>query len=221
MVRTTPKIEWILTVALLARVCCAPGTSAEQQPNVQQIFRQLQSEETSGNAEILLMKLGRDDPRARQFLALHLPAMIATDPRATTPEAYEKHDTLSATWCNAVELAAELKIAEAAPALAKWVGLSKDPSMSLGSGELFQHPAAIALVKIGDPSVPALTSVLNEGAEYQRSSAADALIEINSAKSKAVLRKYISEGHDRKLAQDIQRSLEVIDHNRLLLSSPD
>ena len=207
-------------MALLARVCCAPGTSAEQQPNVQQIFRQFQSEETSRNAEIQLMNLARGNPRARRFLALQLPVMIAKDPRGT-PEYYEKHLTLSATWCNAVELAAELKIAEAAPALAKWVGLSKDPSMSLGSGELFQHPAAIALVRIGDPSVPALTSVLNEGAEYQRSSAADALIEINSAKSKAVLRKYSSQGHDRKLAQDIQRSLEVIDHNRLLLSSPD
>lgn len=220
MVPTTPKIEWILTVALLGRVCCAPGISAGQQPNVQQIFRQLQSEETSRNAEIRLMKLATDDPRTRHFLALQLPAMIATDPRGTH-EYYEKHLTLSATWCNAVDLAAELKIAEAASALAKWVALSSEPSLSFGSGEIFHHPAAVALVKIGDPSVPALTSVLNEGAEYQRSSAADALIEINSAKSKAVLRKYSSDGHDRQLALHVQQCLETIDHSQGLLSTPE
>jgi hypothetical protein len=203
-----PKIERTLAIALLSLVSCVPGFSAGQQSDVRQIFQQLQAEKTSEKAEIQLIILGRDDPRARHFLALHLPAIIATDPRGT-PDL-----TLSRTWCYAVDLAAELKIAEAAPALAEWVGLSKDPGMSLGSGELFQHPAAIALVKIGDPSVPALKSILNEGAEYQRSSAADALMEINSSKSTAVLRKYVSQGHDRKLAQDIQRSLEAIDRNR-------
>ncbi len=212
---TTPKIEWILTVALLARVCCAPGISAGEQPNVQQLFRQLESDETSRTAEIRLTKLATDDPRARHFLALQLPAMIATDPRGTH-EYYEKHLTLSATWCNAVNLAAELKIAEAAPALAKWVALSDYPPLSFGSGEIYHHPAAVALIKIGDRSVPALTSVLYEGDKNQRSNAADALMAINSAKSKAALRKYASQGHDRQLARYIQRSLETID-----LSTPD
>jgi len=212
MVPTTPKIEWILTVALLARVYCAPGISAGQQPNVQQIFRQLQSEETSRNAEIRLLKLATDDPGARHFLALQLPAMIATDPRGTQ-EYYEKHLALSATWCNAVDLAAELKIAEAAPALAKWVALSSQPSLSFGSGEIFHHPAAVALIKIGDQSVPALKSVLYQVDKEQRWNAADVLMEINSAKSKAVLRKYASQGHDRQLARYIQRSFE--NHRRL------
>ena len=212
MVPTTRKVECILAVVLFARMSCAHGVLAQEQPELQQLFRQFQSEQTTKNAEIRLLQLAKDDPKARRFIAPRLPAMIAVDPRGTT-DYYEKHQSLSTTWCNAVDLAGKLKIAEAAPALAKWVALSTNPGLNFGAGEISHHPAAVALVQIGDAAIPDLTSALNTGDKDLRSSAADTLLELHSTKADAVLWKYSSDGHDRELARYIERTLEIVDRN--------
>src|SRR3984885_15823048 len=105
-----------LITAFVALGCwCGPGVHsmlAQGRPSPSELVQQLQSEKTSNKARDELLRLGKSDPRVRQYLAAHLPSLIESGPsKADCPE------NSCETWLNAVELAGRLKIAKAVPAL--------------------------------------------------------------------------------------------------------
>jgi hypothetical protein len=188
------------------RLACA---SAQARPTVQQLFRELQARPTCDQAESELRELGTADSNARHFLALQLPALIEADP-APTQQERDSGVTVKPTWSAAVRLAGELKIVEAAPALAKWITISTSRAISLGIGEeaLVDSPAGQALVRIGDPSVPILQGRLSLSSQRERYHAAYVLNAINSGKADKALSEYVAEGRDRDLAAWIRNVLE-------------
>lgn len=199
-------VSWALGLA----IGCV---SAQVRPTVEQFFKELQSKQKSDQAAAQLLKMGRSDAEARHFLVLHLPALIDVDPRPTRAQ-YQKGlvtSDLNPIWLSAVQLAAELGIVEAAPAMAKWITVSDSDGLSFGSGEesIGHSPAARALVEIGDPSVPSLRPLLYRHDPNERNHAVEALLAIDSPTADAVLRDYVANGRDRGLAELIRNRLKI------------
>jgi len=191
----------------------AHGMSAQGQAETQALFQQLQRRQTSGEAAAQLLKEGRNDAKARQYLASHLPALIEADPRDPRPQ---WHDVMRLEWYNAVQLAANLKLGEAAPALAMWISYRTDQGVTGLSHDysLQPNPAALALVQIGDPAIPSLQGLLAHGKNIEPWLAARALDLIGSPAAKSVLEDYVSHGQDRKLADFIRDELETERRNK-------
>jgi len=184
-----------------------PPARAQAQPGVAILFRELQSDGSTDQAEDKLFNLAQADPSARRYLALHLPVMIERGPKRFDPR-HPNREFPDPEWSNAVHLAAGLRIAEAAPALVKWIEVRTSPlTDSYIQGTLAYQPAGRALVQIGDPAVPTLQRTIVEGAREQRWEAMYALLLINSPKAKAVLQDYEANGGDRELAPFIKRGL--------------
>ncbi|MDR3722722.1 MAG: hypothetical protein P4L00_14080, partial [Candidatus Acidoferrales bacterium] len=166
-------------------------------------FRELQSKQTTDKAFHELLVLASADPRARYFLAVHLPAMIEADPRDPRPD---RRTLVSLQWCNAVQLAGAFKIEEAIPALAKWIAINTEPRLSTQSGDwaLAGRPAGKALVEIGAPSVPTLQTLLSNPDKEKRWNAAYALMHIDTSKANVILRDYSARGTDRALGEYVR-----------------
>lgn len=163
---------------LLAFGSTVPLASAQSAPQAATLFQQVQSDQTTAGATEQLLRLGRSDTEMRAYLAAHLPSLIAAGP----------HPSMS-SWSNATRLAGSLKIVEAAPALAKFIGVTTEGgALTLGEeANLKDSPAGLALVQIGDAADSALASVLERGNSNERWRAAYALNLIGSAKAKTVL----------------------------------
>jgi hypothetical protein len=99
----------------------ARAARAQAQPGVAILFRELQSDRNTDQAEDKLFDLAQSDPSARRYLALHLPAMIERGPKRFDPR-HPNREFPDPEWSNAVHLAAGLKMAEAAP---DWLSGSK------------------------------------------------------------------------------------------------
>ena len=198
-------------------LCCAVSASARQggvqaqrTPRVASLFAQLQSPGTTDKAEEELFKLAASDLAAREYLAKYLPPMIVSGPKRFDPfhpdPAFQWPDE---EWSNAVRLASELKIAEAAPSLARWIGVSTTAITDLTiETSLEFHPAGQALVSIGDPAIPALQKTLSQAGLNDRWDAAYALCLIGSPKAREALRAYAAKGQDPDLASFIRTSLK-------------
>src|SRR5271170_4580279 len=160
------------------------GCSAQERNRTAELFQRLQRPETSGQAAAELINLGRTDPATRQYLAEHLPALIGTNP--------QQGDVMRLEWFSSVQVAGELKISETVSALAKLIGFSTSHGVTGLSRDasLRECPAALALVKIGDPAVPTLQHLLERRDWSSRRQAMFVLIQINSPKAEEALRKY-------------------------------
>ncbi|HLK03907.1 MAG TPA: HEAT repeat domain-containing protein [Candidatus Acidoferrum sp.] len=178
------------------------------QPYVQQSdeaiaadFQQLQSDspvEIHRAAERLL-QLGRSDESVREYLARRLPPLIERGPA-------KKENP--GPWIALVQLAGDLKIAESSAALAKWLTIDNIGDISTaGFLKLENNPAGTALVKIGDPAVPALYDVLEHGTLRERRYAVYALIRIASPRARSSLLEHQKNESDEELKKLIQRSL--------------
>jgi HEAT repeat protein len=157
------------------------------------LFRQLQSVGTSDKAKEALMKLASTDPEARKYLAAIIPILI--------------QNSKGHVWLNAVHIAGELKISEAVPALAKWIDVDNVGEISWGLlRNLETNPAGKALAQIGDPSVPALVSILEHGTVSERHTAYLALGLIHSVALRAAIRDHlVHENADFQKVIDVQR----------------
>jgi hypothetical protein len=92
-------------------------------------------------------------------------------------------------WLNAVRLAGELKIAEAAPSLAKWIVVDQFGEITASMVQRLDiDPAGKALSQIGDPAIPTLIVILAYGTVRQCRVAYLALNLIGSVNAKALLR---------------------------------
>lgn len=186
----------ILSLCLGISVPALLVRGAPQSTEAQTLFRQLESKETTDPAAEKLSKLGQSDPKARQYLAGKLPAMIERGPADTQP------------WNNAVRLAGSLKIAEAAPVLVKWIGRGARGSTTLADTVgLRDNPAAKALAEIGDSCLPWLAPLLQNGDLAERWDAALVLHNIGTQGAKAILRDQLDRETDLSLRSFIKRSL--------------
>jgi HEAT repeat protein len=108
-----------------------------------------------------------------------------------------------------VRLAGELKIAEAAPALAKWIRFNNGTG-TLGltrEAGLVDYPAGQALVQIGAPAIPTLVLVLEHGNVYERWNAAYALNLIGLPQAKTALRDRLKREPDSTMRDFIENAL--------------
>ena len=122
--------ELLVTVGL---TIASIGAAAQDSESVALAFERLQSESPTeikqGSEQ--LVRLEKSDPKAREYIALHLPPLIDKGPK----------DYLG-RWITLVRLAGELKIAEAAPALAKWLTIDNIGEISTaGFMKLENNPA--------------------------------------------------------------------------------
>lgn len=147
-------------LGLMTFMLASAGAAAQEQPSPADLFQKLQNDASPYQSYLAarkLVKLGKSDSDTHAYVALHLPALIERNP-----------DAFPVSWRNAVEIAGNLKIAEACPALKAWVG-----DLSLRAGEmnlsdyndLDNDPAALALSRIGDLAIPTLVQVLREHAD--------------------------------------------------------
>jgi hypothetical protein len=171
---------------------------AQTTPPVTDLFEKLQTLKTADQAREQLRKLAKADPTAREYLVVHLPPMIEEGPNSRW-----------ATWQNAVQLTGELKIVEAAPALAKWLGLyTGNGHMSLsGDAKLEYNLPGKALVQIGDPAVPAVRETLAHGNTRERTRAVYVLFQIGSPAALAALREHLADEPSENLRALIQHGL--------------
>jgi hypothetical protein len=190
-----PKL--LMTVVLTV----APIGAADQHSteSAALAFEQLQSQSSAKikQASERLVRLGKSDPKAREYVALHLPPLIEKGPQ----------DYLG-RWTTFVRLAGELKIAEAAPALVKWLTIDNIGEISTaGFMRLENNPAGAALVQIGEPAIPAVVTVFDHGTLRERRYAVYVLNQINSPSAKRALREQLNRESDENLKEFIQKSL--------------
>jgi hypothetical protein len=193
--RLVPSKIGRITVAICLFASVGSAIQAQNAPGPTALFQQLQSDQTSTPATEKLLRLGKSDVTVRAYLVTHLPSMIETGPQPSF-----------ATWSNAARLAGGLKIAEAAPALAKFIDVTTGTITLSGESHLRTSPAGLALVQIGDPAVPALDAVLEQGNLDQRWRAMYALKLIGSAKAKTVLRNHGSHESDETLRAFMEKT---------------
>jgi hypothetical protein len=163
------------------------------------LFDDLSRPETSGQATVRWQKLAESSLAAKRYLASHLGSLI---------DVPLPNDTISPTpWVNAVGLAVEFKLGDVAPALAKKI-LYNTNGGAISEPGISGYPAAEALAKIGDASIPALQNLLQDGTEFERTQAVYVLLTINSPRSKAVLHRIASQNRDPAITSQIQRNLQ-------------
>jgi|HubBroStandDraft_6_1064221.scaffolds.fasta_scaffold80694_3 hypothetical protein len=166
-------------------------TMAQNHAAASELVQKLRSDETTDEARKQLLQLGQSEPDVRRYLATQLPPLIEIGPKSC---ASSKIVDLVARWhaCpwyNAVELSGNLKIGEAAPALARWISWRSEGPYGLSlEARLVFHPAAKALAQIGDPAIPAVQHALDHGNADEHYKAVRVLCIIHSANAKAVLR---------------------------------
>ncbi len=187
-----------LLIGLCSAVFAGLGLYAEESGQLQTLFQQLQSPERADRAAEQLLKLGNADPEARKYLAGHLPAIIEKGPSDRQP------------WNSAVQLAGELKITGAVPSLVKWIGLPSSGTLTLSGWErLENNSAAKALVKVGDPAIPAVVNALKRGDLKTRWDAVLVLDNIGSAAAKRALREHLKRETDPGLRDFIERAVAL------------
>jgi hypothetical protein len=190
------------SVALVICFTCLAGLSifGQETPTVSALFQQLADARTTDQARAQLLKLCKNSAGAREYLVLHLPAFLANGPNPNAPE----------TWANGVRLAGDLKIAEAAPVLEKWVGLDFGTGTTDLTREenLENNLPAKALAQIGDPAVPALVAVFGRSDKGDRLLAVKALRIIGSPAARSALMKQVDQEPDSGLQRYIRKVLE-------------
>jgi hypothetical protein len=170
-----------------------------QKLRVPDLLDQIQVESTTKDATEQFLKIPPEDAEAKKHLAVHLPALINKDPKER-PHA----------WLNEVRLAGAFKITEAIPALTKWIGLpmSDSPGGTLGERvRLEPFAAGHALVQIGEPAVPALTTVLESTDWRERWVAYRALDLIGTPTALNALRAHVDHEPDPIIKKEMQQAL--------------
>jgi hypothetical protein len=145
-----------------------------------------------------LKKMGASNPAARAYIAEKLPALISPESGPTA--------TFDPRWRNELDLADDLTIVEAAPAMIRRIEWGRTRLTGLSDAYMINHqPAAMALVDLGDPAVPALKDGLEHGdketpfycalvlEEIGTPAATDALVHSNLRKKDPELYKQIME----------------------------
>jgi hypothetical protein len=192
--------EHLIMIAVMANFATTAVSQQAEEP-VATVFQRLQSSIQSSTdiheATEELLNRGRSDPKVREYIARHLPPMIEKGP------AEKDHP---GSWIELVRLAGELKIAEAAPALTKWLTIDNIGEITAGGfTRLENNPAGKALAEIGDPAVPAVARVFDQGTLRERRYAVYVLSLINSSSAKSALQEQSHREPDKELRDYIRK----------------
>jgi len=187
----------IVLLGLLMEPWTCP-TLGQAKPTPAELVRDLQSEATADQAGQELRKTAKSDPAVRQYLIVNLPPIIEKGPKSQLP-----------AWKNAVQMAGDLEIVEAAPALAKWLGLDTGPPITdMHRQARLQHSwPGKALFQIGDPAIPFVQPVLARGTSRERWTAAYLLSRIGSRRAHEALRKHLAEDEPDATLRDYIRGV--------------
>lgn len=168
------------------------------------LLRQLQSNVMTDKAKVALLKRAQTDLEVRRYLAANLPTIIETGGKKPT-----------SGWLNAVRLAGELRISEAAPALASCIAVDNMGGEITAGGvrHLETIPAAKALAQIGDPAIPTLVDVLDRGTQRERRNAYLTLNLIGSKLSMATLRAQLEKEPEQSLRNYIESEMATLHRN--------
>jgi len=207
----------VLRACWLALYLCTFGALVvfcQNAPEEAVLFQELQSPQTTDQAAAKLLKIGKTDSNVRKYLGVRLPPVIQKHPKYSSKQ-----------WTNAVRLAGELKIADAAPALAGTISL--DDLGGLGGFvttaqvlNLETNPAGKALAQIGDPAIPAITEVLKQGSVRERTDAIYMLHFMGSARARSALQEHLGQESNVNLRGFIQRMLNMWGSDRTIHPRP-
>jgi HEAT repeat protein len=114
-----------------------------------------------------------------------------------------QRQTPSATWYDVADLLGELKATQAISELVRQLNYN-DGSVGLSNSH---WPAVRALIKIGDAAVPELARALNEGTEWIRGFAAQALGQIGGSEAKRALERALGIERHEGIREAIRRGL--------------
>jgi hypothetical protein len=190
------------TIIMRVVVACLSVTgvaklAAQEPSDLQALFQQFQSPQTSDRATRQIIDLAKTNPNVKPYLAKHLPAVIE-----------KRTASFEICWTNAARLAGELKIVETAPALAKYIGPADSGVSTMSErARLDGNPAVKALLQIGDPAIPALKEVLAQGSVIERNYTIATLKSIGSPAAKSALREHLKRETDPVLRERIQAAL--------------
>src|SRR5215813_2623372 len=188
----------VITTILVLLAVVPIGMAAPHPPGIAELFQQLQVPTTTNQAAQQLLELGRQNTEVREFLAGHLPGLVAKGP-------VDPADP----WLNEVHLVGELKIGEAAPALEKWIGLDSGGTITLTMlANLENKPVGKALAEIGDPALPTLIRALQHPSVDDREVATKALRLIGSSGAKEALQSQLTRETDPRLRNYIKKILD-------------
>jgi uncharacterized protein len=215
LVGAAPLAQAIQT--FIAFASAAPSraiTSAAASPLVLDLWKKVQSPETTDDATDRLETLAESDTKIRNYLAEQVPALVGAGPAHYQPKIPDSAVQYPGpVWRNAVKLARDLNITEAAPELVKWISISTGHMLGLTSEtELTYNPAGQALIEMGDASAPALRdgldgSAADEMSKSRRLDCSRALLMIGSPRAIDALRDYAARGTDKAVVDDIKRGL--------------
>jgi hypothetical protein len=182
---------------------------AQNHPAASELVQELRSDKTTDQASKQLLQLVNSEPGVKQYLAAQLPSMIEMGPTSCAPSNIQDLHARwhSCPWYNAVEFSGKLRIAEAATALAPWIGWrAEGPFLPTLEAQLVFHPAAKALAAIGDPAIPVLQQALgNPKDDYV---AVRVLCIIHTEKSKNLLQDDLAHESDPGLQTMIKNALK-------------
>jgi len=181
----------------------------QQSPDVAELFEKLRLPDTTTNAFVQLAARAKSDPSAKTYLGAHLPALIDEGPEYNIQEPTpNSNGGVSQVWLNAVALAGKLKVTQAIPVLTKWISVDTSVMGSLSTATaLTNNPAAQALIQIGNPAVPALQAILQNGKSDERWGAYRTLAQIGTPQAGGVLRRHLPHETDPGLAAAIRQTL--------------
>lgn len=192
----------VIVVVLSGLTALEVAVVSAQGRSIPDLFLKLKSNETAANAARQIRALSRTDPAVKEYLRQNLAPVIDAGPSHTATQWPDP------VWLNAVRLAGELKIDEAAQSLAKWISVRDSPVMTLSAESyLRDSPAGHALVQIGDPAIPSLQKVLNQGNDDERWESSRALLLIDTPQALAVLREHITRETDETLVSTINKAI--------------
>src|SRR5258708_27728597 len=193
---TVKRLLWIAVTACVVTIIVWLGVSTQKSRSAAHVFQQLQNAETSDHAKDELMNLTKTNPDARSYLVAHLPQLIADE---------KLLHFNSPVWINAVHLAGDLHVDEAAPSLARWIGLVwGGPTDMSRYATMEDNPPGQALAKIGDHTIPVLKGVLDHGSTQERTNAVRALFLIGSEHAKTILMEHLKDESDPQLSKTIE-----------------
>jgi HEAT repeat protein len=188
----------LLLSGIVWTVPAAPQSSAE----LDTLLAALQDDKTSNDAWQALLKRGKADPEVRKYLAERLPTLL--------DQYKERTDGMpDFVWGDEAKVAGELKIAEAAPALARRIDMLTEGRMGGSIGYSFiDYAARTALIHIGPPAVPYVIEVLKHGTPLQREIAAEVLRYIRTDDARQALEDALPVEKDPKVRHRIQEALD-------------
>ena len=186
---------------LLSAVCAQDNPTAD----IRVLVDQLDTPNAKKDTFDKVVKLAKQDPRAREYVVQKLPQMI--------------REPNSELWLDAVRLAGKLKAKEAIPALREAMSRPPVPAETYftfgGIWRLNGDIVAKALFQIGEPAIPAVATLLKSEDSTIRGRALLILRNIGTPAARRVMADQLPRETDRENREIIEDTLSKAD------TSPD